>query len=382
MVAKRKSGRQCGALGGDLDPNPASGQGQNLTRSAIETAIQIGVLILLVGWCIRIVLPFVVPVIWAIVIAVAVHPVHQRLVRALAGNSALAAALLTLLGLAILIVPAVSVSGSAIESGTTLAKALASGELNIPPPPDSVATWPVVGESIDRLWTLANNNLADALSGFRPQLEIVGTWLLSAVGGFGAAFFQFVIALLIAGAMLAKAPDATRVARAISLRLSHEHGDDFLQMSVATVRSVAQGVLGVAIIQSLLAGVGLVAAGVPYAGIWALVVLVLAVVQLPTLLILGPLVVWVFSVSSTTVAVVFMIWTVLVGMSDNVLRPLLLGRGVDVPMFVILIGAIGGMITSGIIGLFLGAVVLALGYKLFLVWLGELPEVESPSESE
>jgi len=365
-----------------LDPNPASGRGQNLTRSAVETAIQIGVLILLVGWCIRIVLPFVVPVIWAIVIAVAVHPVHQRLVRALAGNSALAAALLTLLGLAILFVPAVSVSGSAIESGTTLAKALASGELNVPPPPDSVATWPVVGESIDRLWTLATNNLADALSGFRPQLEIVGTWLLSAVGGFGAAFFQFVIALLIAGAMLAKAPAATRVARAISLRLSHEHGDDFLQMSVATVRSVAQGVLGIAIIQSLLAGVGLVAAGVPYAGIWALVVLVLAVVQLPTLLILGPLVVWVFSVSSTTVAVVFMIWTVLVGMSDNVLKPLLLGRGVDVPMFVILIGAIGGMITLGIIGLFLGAVVLALGYKLFLVWLGELPELESPSESE
>ena len=146
-----------------MDPNPSSDQHQNLTRSAIETTIQIGVLILLVGWCIRIVLPFVVPVIWAIVIAVAVHPVHQRLVRALAGHSGLAAALLTLLGLAILIVPAVSVSGSAIESGTTLAKALASGELEVPSPPASVATWPVVGKSIDRLWTLASNNLGDAL---------------------------------------------------------------------------------------------------------------------------------------------------------------------------------------------------------------------------
>ncbi|MCH8132177.1 MAG: AI-2E family transporter [Myxococcales bacterium] len=365
-----------------MDPNPSSDPRRNLTRGAIETAIQIGFLILLVGWCIRIVLPFVVPVIWAIVIAVAVHPVHQRLVRALPGHSALAAALLTLLGLAILIVPTVSVSGSAIESGTTLAKALASGELSVPPPPDSVASWPVIGEPIDRLWTLATNNLGDALSRLQPQLEIVGAWLLSAVGGFGAAFFQFVLAVLVAGALLAKAPAATRVARAISRRLSDEHGDDFLQMSVATVRSVAQGVLGIAIIQSLLAGAGMVAAGVPYAGIWALVVLVLAVVQLPTLLVLGPVMVWVFSVSSTTVAVVFTIWTLLVGMSDNFLRPLLLGRGVDVPMFVILIGSIGGMITLGIIGLFLGAVVLALGYKLFLAWLGELPEVESPSESE
>ena len=132
----------------------------------------------------------------------------------------------------------------------------------------------------------------------------------------------------------------------------------------------------------MLAGAGMVAAGVPYAGIWSLGVLIFAVVQLPPLLILVPIIVWVFSVSTTTVAVIFMIWSLLVSIIDNVLKPLLLGRGVDVPMFVILIGAIGGMITSGIIGLFLGAVVLALGYKLFLAWLGELPELGTESESE
>ena len=244
-----------------MDPNPSSDPRRNLTRGAIETAIQIGFLILLVGWCIRIVLPFVVPVIWAIVIAVAVHPVHQRLVRALPGHSALAAALLTLLGLAILIVPTVSVSGSAIESGTTLAKALASGELSVPPPPDSVASWPVIGEPIDRLWTLATNNLGDALSRLQPQLEIVGGWLLSAVGGFGAAFFQFVLAVLVAGALLAKAPAATRVARAISRRLSDAPGDDFLQLSVAAVRSLAPGVAGVAVVPSIPPGAGRVSAG-------------------------------------------------------------------------------------------------------------------------
>jgi predicted PurR-regulated permease PerM len=140
-------------------------------------------------------------------------------------------------------------------------------------------------------------------------------------------------------------------------------------MAGATIRSVAQGVLGVAIIQAILAGIGLLAIGVPYAGIWTLLVLLLAIMQVPTILVLGPIMLYVFSVEATLPAVLFMIWGLLVGFSDNVLKPLLLGRGLDVPMLVILMGAIGGMIFSGIIGLFVGAVVLSVGYRLFTAWL-------------
>ena len=141
------------------------------------------------------------------------------------------------------------------------------------------------------------------------------------------------------------------------------------------MRSVAQGVLGVAFIQAILAGIGLLVMDVPGAGLWTLGVLLLAIIQLPTILLLGPIIIYVFSVADTVPAIVFMIWSILVGLSDNILKPMLLGRGVDIPMMIILIGAIGGMMLHGIIGLFIGAVILAIVYKLFIKWL----ETSGPS---
>ncbi len=149
------------------------------------------------------------------------------------------------------------------------------------------------------------------------------------------------------------------------------------------MRSVAQGILGVTLIQSILGGLGCLVVGVPGAGLWALLILLVAVVQLPPLLVLGPIIVYVFSTSSTVPAVLFAIWSVLVSISDPFLKSLLLGRGVDVPMLIIFIGAIGGFITSGIIGLFVGAIVFTAGYKLFLRWLSEETQPEpEPSTSE
>jgi len=153
-----------------------------------------------------------------------------------------------------------------------------------------------------------------------------------------------------------------------------------LTLSTATIRSVAVGVIGIAFIQAMLGGLGMMFAGVPAAGLLAIVILVLAIAQLPPLVVLLPVVIYVFSAESTTVAVVFMVWSILVSMSDAVLKPIFLGRGVDAPMLVILLGAIGGMITSGIVGLFIGAVILALGYKLFQVWVewGNSDDADSP----
>ena len=179
------------------------------------------------------------------------------------------------------------------------------------------------------------------------------------------------ISIIIAGAILANTVSFGGFLKALAKRLTGDRGEEFAMLATKTVSSVAQGVLGVALIQSLLAGVGLLAADVPGAGLWALLVLLLAIIQLPPLLVLAPIVLYVFSASNTTVAVIFMIWSILVSASDAFLKPLLLGRGVEVPMLIILVGAIGGMIHSGIIGLFVGAVVLALGYELFNAWLEE-----------
>jgi predicted PurR-regulated permease PerM len=192
---------------------------------------------------------------------------------------------------------------------------------------------------------------------------------LSKAAGAGIGVLQFIFSIVIAAVFLAHAEKTKLAMQRFCRRLVAERGDEMLDLSVATIRSVVNGVLGIAAIQALLGGLGMFLVGVPATGLWALLILILVIAQLPALLILGPVIVYVFSVESTTVAVIFMIWSLVVSMSDLVLKPLMLGKGVEAPMLVILLGAIGGMIMSGIIGLFVGAVVLALGYKLFQAWL-------------
>ncbi|UCE89013.1 MAG: AI-2E family transporter [Pseudomonadota bacterium] len=342
---------------------------QLFVRNALEATIRIGVVLLLATWCLQIVFPFIVPVLWGIIIATAVYPIYLRMQHALGERRGLAAALFTLLTLALLIVPSVMLVGSMVESAQAIADGLREGSLAIPPPPDGVATWPFIGEKLHSAWALASTNLEAALAEMRPQVKAVGNWLLSTAANAGSGMVQSIFALIIAGVFLAKAEVSHQLARTIAVRLSGQAGEEFADLARATVRSVAQGVVGIAVIQSLLAGIGLLAIGMPAAGLWALLVLILAVVQLPPFLVLGPIIVYVFSYADTLPAIIFTVWSLFVSVSDGILKPMLLGRGVSVPMLVILIGAIGGMLLYGIIGLFVGAVVLALGYKLFMAWL-------------
>ncbi len=150
-----------------------------------------------------------------------------------------------------------------------------------------------------------------------------------------------------------------------------DRGPEIVALATATIRGVMQGVIGVAFIQAILSVIGMVIVGVPAAGIWAALVMILAVIQLPPILVLGPIAAWVFSFTSTGPAVFFLIWALLVSGCDGFLKPVLMGRGVDAPMLVILLGALGGMMLSGIIGLFVGAVVVAITYTLFMAWIEE-----------
>jgi len=345
-------------------------------RRAIEAAIRIGLVVLLVLWCFNIIRPFILLVLWGAILAVAVYPLFEKLQSMLGGRQKLAATLMALIALAMLVIPTVMLSGSAIENSQALAKHMEEGTLSIPPPSDTVQTWPLVGEKLHNAWSLASNNLSAALSKYKDQLTDFAKWVLTAAAGAGAVLLQFIVSIVIAGMLLVYAKSGTDAVVKVSARLvGKQDGEKLAGMAGATIRSVAQGVLGVAVIQAVLAGIGLLVIGVPYAGVWTLLVLLLAIVQLPTIIILGPIIVYVFTITSTVPAVIFMIWSLLVGMSDSLLKPLLLGRGLDVPMLVILLGAIGGMILSGIIGLFVGAVVLAVGYKLFMVWLNDDVEV-------
>ena len=339
------------------------------SRRTIDTAIRIGLLVLLVYWCLHIFKPFLIPVVWAIIIAVAIRPLYVKCESLLGGRPKLALSLFTIIALAVLIIPSILLASSMVDTMQHISKSLAEGTLQVSPPPDSVAGWPLVGARLHALWSAASDNLKATAEQFAPQLKVARIWLLSAAAGVGTGLLQFILAILIAVAMLPKAQGAYQFSQALARRIVGARGEDFATFAIATIRSVARGVLGVALIQAILAGVAMLVMGVPGAGLWALLVLLLAVVQLPPLLILGPVMIYVFASAETVPAVLFMIWGILVNVSDVFLKPMLLGRGVDVPMLVILIGAIGGVMSSGIIGLFVGAVVLALGYKLFIVWL-------------
>ncbi len=335
----------------------------------VETVIRIGVIAALVAYCFHIVRPFIIPVVWGVIIAVATYPGFLRLRAALGGRNALAATLFTLVGLVVLVTPTAMLSDTMVVGARDLKNAVNEGTLDVPPPPQGVASWPLIGEPLAEFWELASVNLDEAIEQVRPQIRATVKWLLSLLAGAGIALLQFVAAIIIAGVLLAHGEGGKRTARAIAARLADEHGVEFAGLASATVRSVARGILGVAFLQSILAGLGFLAVGVPGAGLWALLCLLLAVVQIGIFPVVIPVLIYVFSTADTLTAVLFLVWSILVGLLDNVLKPLLLGRGVNVPMAVIFVGAIGGFLASGIVGLFVGSVILVLGYQVFMAWV-------------
>ena len=344
-------------------------------RTAIEIAVYLLLIFAIVAWCLQILMPFVSFVTWGIIVAVALYPAFLKLRHSVGERNRLASTLFALLGLSIVILPAWLFAGSLLDSAASLRDSLQHGNFDIPSPNESVKSWPVVGERLYANWMAAEQNLEGWLQAHNQQVKQVAEGVLRVLSGIGLSVLQFIAAVLIATVLLANAKATKAMMLRLCRRLAGEKGDEFLTLSAATIRSVAVGVLGIAVIQALLGGLGMLAVGVPAAGLWALLILVLAIAQLPPLLVLLPAIIYVFSAGDNTlVAIVFAVWSVLVSFSDAFLKPLLLGRGVEAPMLVILLGAIGGMLHSGIVGLFLGAVILALGYRLFLAWMDAGPE--------
>jgi len=342
----------------------------DFTQNTIEAAVRLGLLLLLATWCFKIIMPFIVPVVWGVIIAVAIFPLFLKLKSALGDKNKLAATVYTLLALALLITPTVMISNSVIDTSALITERYESGTLKIPPPSDRVQDWPLIGEKTHAVWLQASNNLEATLRKYESENKKVLKTLISGAAGAAGTIMQFVLSIIISGILVANASGAYDVTIKIFKRLtSNESGQSYADLTKATIRSVAQGVLGVAIIQAVLSALGMMVMDVPAWGIWTLAVMVVAIAQIPPIVILGFVCAYVFSVAETTPAVIFLIYCIIVSSSDGFLKPLFLGRGMSTPMLVILLGAIGGMLMSGIIGLFVGAIVLALGYELFMAWL-------------
>jgi predicted PurR-regulated permease PerM len=345
--------------------------GNNQIRRTVETTIKIAVLFVLLYWCYGIVKPFTDILVWSVIFAVAIYPMYSWLAEKLGGRKKLSASLVVTLMLLIIIIPGLLFAKSMFEGVTFLTNQYESGGISIPEASEKVAAWPVVGPVLYEKWNWISHHAAEAFQQYTPQIKQLIGGLISSIASATGAFLKLIISMIIAGTMLVSSESAGRLAHEVFTKLIGEKGMEFASMAEKTIRTVIKGIVGVAFIQSFLFGIGMVVAGVPAAGLWVILSLILGIVQIGIFPISIPIIIYVFATKSTGIAVIFLIWTVVVSPIDNVLKPIFLGKGAAVPMPVIFIGAIGGFIFSGLVGLFTGAIVFSIGYKLFLFWLEE-----------
>lgn len=335
----------------------------------IHYAIQLLALGLLLVWCFQILVPFITPLVWGSVMAISLYPLHRGLSNKLRGKNALSAVIVTTLMILVILGPAVWLLLATVGEFKELGEAYRTGALHIPPPPETVKDWPVIGKPLFGYWTDASINLTKLISEHTDQVKEVLLQLFGMLKNTATGLIMFFLSIIISGFLLAFAKPAGQFAHDLLVRIVGKAGESLTQTAELTVRNVAKGVLGVAVIQSLLAGFGFVLAGIPLAGLWILVCLVLAIVQVGLLPVSVGVIIYIWGHGDTLTASLLTAWMIFVGVIDNVLKPILLGKGAPAPMIIVFLGAIGGFIMSGFIGLFTGAIILTLGYKMITGWM-------------
>jgi predicted PurR-regulated permease PerM len=350
-----------------------------LSRKLVDVFIRIGLVVVLTVLCYRIFAPFISLMAWALILAVTIFPAHRALSQRLGGRQILSATLLVLLGVVLIVLPTALLTSSLAESVHDVISHVRGENLQVPPPPPSIEGWPFVGKKIHDYWMLAHDDLPSVVRGLQPQLGDLAKVALEMVASVAGAALLFLFSFVIAGIIMANGEAGALKTRAIFDRIVGPlRGEEFVRLCTATIRAVALGVVGVALIQAIFVGVVLMVAGVPFAGALAAIFLVLAIAQVPAFLVSLPAVayIWMSGDYTTGAAIVNTVLLALAGMLDNVLKPLLLGRGVEAPMPVVLLGALGGLASAGLLGMFVGAILLTLGYQIFMWWVAADPDLD------
>lgn len=343
----------------------------NYVGKSLEVTIKIGLVLALLVWCFLILKPFLMITLWSVILAVTIYPLFLWLKKKLGNRGILASVIVTLLLLALILLPVVLLGGSLFQAVTYMKDTLAAGKSLIPPPPESLKSWPAVGMQLFNMWQKASENLAAFAVEHREQLMAGVTAFVSALTNAGLGLFIFLGSIIISGVLLVFADQGGEATRKIAVRLMGERGAVVVANAEITVRNVARGILGVAFIQAFLVGAGFLVAGIPGAGLWALLSFFLAIIQIGVAPVVIGVLIYAYIKLSTITAVLLTVYCIIPMTVDNILKPLLLGRKAPAPMLVVFLGAIGGFIAFGTIGLFVGAVVLSLGYDLFKLWLNE-----------
>jgi predicted PurR-regulated permease PerM len=342
-------------------------------EEVIQIAIRLGLLAFLVYWSLLLLRPFIPVLAWAVVLAVALNPAYEWLSAHLGDRPRMAAFIITIVVLAVFLGPATWLGLGLVDGLRGISDQLTSGDLTIPSPPDSVRDWPLIGVPLHNAWKAASENLEAAFRQLAPHLKPLAGPVLAIAGSAGTGTLKFLASVFVAGFLLPSGPRLVAAVRSMLTRIVPQRSADFLALAGATIRTVSQGVIGVAVLQSLLAGVGMKIAGVPHAGVLAFGVLVLGIVQIGSAPILLPVIIWVWMAKNVGAAVLITIYLVLVGLADNALKPLLMGRGLSTPVLVIFMGVLGGTLAHGIVGLFIGPIILAVAWELLMAWSRDEP---------
>jgi predicted PurR-regulated permease PerM len=341
-------------------------------KDLIDLLLPLFLTALLIALCVQLLLPFAGLLLWTIILAICFNPLQEKLL-AKGWKPGRAALLLGAVIVAVILVPTVIAAMNAASGIPPMVAAIQGGTAHVRPPPPAIEGIPVAGPKLHAAWAQAANDFPAFLKQHGDQVKDLSRWLLTQAGGIMMAVLGLVLAVILAAVSLAYAKSLRAFFAAVFARITgtRQQGEHLMDIIGATVKSVANGVIGVAFVQAFLCGVGFFVAGVPGAGLLSLAAFFLGIIQFPVLIVTLPAIAWAWSAMGTTPALIFTVWSLVSGVSDAVLKPLLIGHGLEVPMPIILLGVIGGVMAFGLIGLFIGAVILAVGYVLFYEWLGE-----------
>jgi len=362
---------------------PADEAENRSPRHLWDTLIRVGLIVGLGAVCFQALSPFLRLIVWSIVLAITIYPVHQALARRIRGKQGLASVILVLVGITLIVVPTWLLMNSFADSIHSFIGAVQQNTLQIPEAREGIKTVPIVGNKIYGAWSKAHADLPGLVQSMQPKIVELARDAVGIVANIAKTMLLFLASFIVASIVMAYGESGSRTGRAFMTRIAGPaRGEALTKLSIATIRAVALGVIGVATIQAILIGLALMLAGVRIAGVLAIVALILGIAQVPALVVTLPVIIYVWASGdySTGSAITHTIILLLAGVSDNVLKPLMLGRGVDVPMPVVLLGALGGMASGGILGMFVGATGLALGYEMFRNWIADTPAGDATSE--
>ncbi len=336
--------------------------------SVYNITLRLLILIGIIAWCFLIIFPFINILIWSLILAIAIGPLHRKLTKKTGGKPKLASFIIIFLIMIVIIFPAGLMIDSLVEEVSVLKTKYDNGSLTIPPPSENVKEWPVIGEKLYDFWQHAAEDIKHLVFKYKEQLLEYGSRIAKGILNGAGDLIQIILSLLIAGVLLTKEGVGESV-RKFFRKVSADYGDEFADLTTKTIGSVVKGVIGESFVMALLFGSVFFLAGIPYAGIWTLLVFVLSVLQMPLIIAVIPTIIYFFTVKETTPAILWTTVLLLVSLSNNFLTPLMLGKGAPVPMPVIFIGVIGGFMLSGFIGLFTGAIMVSIGYTLLVRWI-------------